>query len=95
MKREEILRTAEKLICGERQAQYGDAAANFGVVAKLWQAYTGLPYSVSDVAMMLALLKVARIAGGYKEDNFVDLAGYAALAGEIAANEQHRKDDDR
>lgn len=37
-----------------------------------------------DVAMMLALLKVARIKTGVKGDSFVDLAGYAACAGEIA-----------
>ena len=35
--------------------------------------------------MMMALLKVARIKGGDKADSFVDLAGYAACAGEIAA----------
>lgn len=37
-----------------------------------------------DVAMMMALLKVARAANGDKPDNFVDLAGYAACGGEIA-----------
>jgi hypothetical protein len=33
---------------------------------------------------MLALLKIARIASGHaKEDNWIDLAGYAACGGEI------------
>ena len=41
-------------------------------------------YSAKDVAMMLALLKVARIKTGVKGDSYVDLAGYAACAGEIA-----------
>lgn len=36
-----------------------------------------------DVAMMMALLKVARIKAGDKADSFIDLAGYAACAGEI------------
>ena len=37
-----------------------------------------------DVAAMLALLKIARIASGHaKADNWVDLAGYAACGGEI------------
>lgn len=44
--------------------------------------------NAKDVATMMGLLKVARIATGYKEDNFVDLAGYAACAGEIAAAER-------
>ena len=37
-----------------------------------------------DVATMMGLLKVARIATGSNPDSFVDLAGYAACAGEIA-----------
>ena len=34
--------------------------------------------------MMMALLKIARIASGNNPDSFVDLAGYAACGGEIA-----------
>lgn len=37
-----------------------------------------------DVAVMMALLKIARIATGKSVDSYVDLAGYAACAGEIA-----------
>ena len=40
-------------------------------------------FKVADVAMMMALLKVARINAGDKADSFIDLAGYAACAGEI------------
>ena len=37
---------------------------------------------------MLALLKTGRIASGQtKADNYIDLAGYAACAGEIALKE--------
>ncbi len=36
---------------------------------------------------MMALLKMARIATGSSPDSFVDLAGYAACAGEIAIKE--------
>ena len=37
--------------------------------------------------MMMAMVKIARIKSGrYHEDNFIDLAGYAACAGEIASN---------
>ena len=87
MDRAEILKMAMELTIKDRQEQYGDAEENFGVVARLWQVYTGRQYSAKDVAMMLALLKVARIMSGYKADNYVDLAGYAALAGEIATKE--------
>lgn len=40
--------------------------------------------TAKDVAAMMGLLKVARIATGSNPDSFVDLAGYAACAGEIA-----------
>ena len=46
-----------------------------------------------DVAMMMALLKIARIKnGGGSGDSFVDLAGYAACGGEIWAGEKKSKD---
>ena len=45
------------------------------------------PQFSKDVATMMGLLKVARIATGNKADSFVDLAGYAACAGEIATAE--------
>lgn len=41
--------------------------------------------SSKDVAMMMALMKIARIKnGGGTGDSFVDLAGYAACGGEIS-----------
>lgn len=42
-------------------------------------------FTAKDVAMMMALLKVARIRSGKGTlDCYVDLAGYAACAGELA-----------
>ena len=38
-----------------------------------------------DVAMMMVLLKVGRLmTGDYLADNYVDICGYVACAGEIA-----------
>ena len=84
MTRTEILEEARRCVCGEREQEYGKPENNFALVGKLWEAYSGQPFSAKDVAMMLALLKVARIKTGVKGDSFVDLAGYAACAGEIA-----------
>jgi len=36
------------------------------------------------VAMMMALMKIARSTSSPKFDTYVDLAGYAALAGEMS-----------
>jgi putative aminopeptidase FrvX len=55
----------------------------------LYSELLGGKISAVDVAMMMALLKIARIAAGSdKEDSFVDLAGYAACAAEIAEHTQ-------
>lgn len=75
MKRAEILEQARKCVCGEREREYGRPENNFALIGKLWEAYTGMHYSAKDVAMMLALLKVARIKTGVKGDSYVDLAG--------------------
>jgi hypothetical protein len=86
--RGECLLQAHKTINKDRQDQYGNAEDNFGMIAQLWSVYLDGKYPDvfpallgSDVAMMMALLKVARIATGkYNDDNYVDLCGYAALA---------------
>lgn len=91
MTRKEILEKAEECVCGKRQQDYGSPENNFQVIANLWIDYLqgagqAVEISAKDVAMMMALLKIARIAGNHAtEDSFVDLAGYAACGGEIAA----------
>ena len=89
MTRSEILQKAEAIVTGERQKNYGTPEYNFGKIASLWNAYNGDElFDAVDVAMMMALLKIARISTGTQtEDSFVDLAGYAACGGEIASNQ--------
>lgn len=83
-KRAEILHEAEHCICGQREQDYGSPEDNFGIIAKLWSDYTGTFITSLDVAMMMCLLKIARIKnGGGTGDSFVDLCGYAACGGEI------------
>lgn len=87
--RESILETAKRCVCGDREQDYGSPESNFRTIASLWVDYLSakedaLDIRPHDVAAMLALLKIARIATGHaKEDNWVDLAGYAACGGEI------------
>lgn len=90
MTREQILRTAEKCVCGKREQDYGTPESNFGLIARLWEDYLGRVIEITpkDVAMMMSLLKIARIkSGGGTGDSFVDLAGYAACGGELAETE--------
>lgn len=87
MKRTEILEAARVCVCGERERDYGTPEDSFTLISRLWTAYVGIAFTPKDVAMMMALLKVARIRAGNKADSFIDLAGYAACAGEIAGEE--------
>ena len=84
MTRAEILDAAKKCVCGQREQDYGTPESNFQLIANLWRMYLGVDISATDVAMMMALMKIARIKnGGGTGDSFVDLAGYAACGGEI------------
>lgn len=89
--RKSILSDAEKCVCGTREQSYGSPENNFQVIAEFWRVYImakygiDVPFAPDDSGIMLSLLKIARIASGQsKDDNYIDLAGYAACAGEIA-----------
>lgn len=84
MTREQVLERAKACVCGQREQDYGQPEDNFSTIASLWTVYTGCMIDAVDVAMMMSLLKIARVKGGGTEDCFVDLAGYAACGGEIA-----------
>ena len=95
MMREKILEAAKGCVCGQREEDYGAPEDNFKVIAALWEPYirarcvrpgTDVCIEPVDVAMLMALLKIGRIASGTgTADSYVDLAGYAACGGEIAA----------
>ena len=84
MTREKILEEAKKNTTGQRTQDYGTPENNFKVIADLWSVYCGHTFTAHDVAVMMALMKIARIKnGGGTGDSYVDLAGYAACAGEL------------
>ncbi len=83
--RKSILAEAERCVCGRREEDYGSPEDNFYKISKLWNAYLGDNVTDShDVAIMMALLKIARIRTGRRtEDSYVDACGYLACGGEI------------
>lgn len=91
MNRTECFEEARKLVCFDRASTYGDARLSFDRIADLWSAIgiqrDGELILGSDVALMMVLLKVARQASSPKDDNWVDMAGYAALGAELDADE--------
>ena len=86
MNRAQILDTACGYVTRDRNATHGSPERSFETIAALWSAYAGHRFTATDVAAMMALLKVARIkANPANADNWIDLAGYAACGGEIAS----------
>ena len=91
--RASILDAAKKIVTGDRERQYGKPEDNFAAIAKFWEVYLSkrcvddgceVTISPDDVAMLMALMKVARImTGTFKDDSYVDACGYLACAAEI------------
>ena len=85
MKRSETLKAADQLINGQRQVDYGSPQENFENIAARWsQILGGFEVEAWQVCLMMADLKIARLANGAHEDSFVDACGYLALASELA-----------
>jgi len=92
MTRAETLDRAKQCVCGQRVNEYGSLEDNFQLIADLWSAYKNTEFTATDVAMMMALLKIARIkTGTATEDSFVDLAGYAACGADINNKKEKEK----
>lgn len=85
MKRENILRQAENTVTGDRATTYGPAKDHFQAVAKVWTEILGAQVDADQVPLCMAALKIIRLAEtpGHV-DSWVDLAGYAAIGGEVA-----------
>lgn len=97
--RGEVLGEAMSIINGARQDAYGKPEDNFATIAEFWTTYLQgrrkrIPpdapalshfwISPKDVAIMMTLLKIARIATGTQtRDSFVDAAGYIGIAADM------------
>ena len=85
MKREEFLELVRQTVCDKKIQEYGKVEDNFNVIATFWNNYIGqMRFTERDVAVMMMLVKIARISTGKnKLDNYVDIAGYAACAADF------------
>lgn len=85
-----VLEEAIQIIHGDREKTYGNPAVNLENIAELWMVFLEKKHGVlvallpEDVAMMMVLLKVARLMHSPKHrDSLVDLCGYAGLIDKI------------
>lgn len=75
---ETILEEAQRLVHGDRQADYGHPLDDFSRTAKLWSAILGFPVTAEQVGLCMCAVKISRHCNRPKRDNLTDLAGYAA-----------------
>lgn len=80
---ESILQEAERLINGDRAAQYGDAKENFGDIAKGWSVLFKTHVTAEQVAIAMIWLKMCRFNHKEGRDSIVDIAGYAGCVEKI------------
>jgi hypothetical protein len=92
MKAKDIASSAASLVGGDRKEAYGDVLSGLTRIAIYWNAElaatsnaTPRGLTASDVAKFMVLLKLARTdTGPLRMDNFIDMAGWAAIAGEAS-----------
>ena len=86
--RDNILDIAKEYVTKDRAADHGDMQDNFQRIADYWNTHLGLISYIkdTDVAVMMSLLKVARIHSNTKNpDNWIDACGYLSCGGELAS----------
>lgn len=95
--RSEILEKADQAVSRARNISYGEPQDDFACTAEFWDSYItritqvrGLPLiRPSDISAMMILLKISRLANSPGEmDHWIDIAGYSAIGGEIAGQEE-------
>lgn len=92
--RSSVLDTAKQYVTKDREATHGNMEDNFEAIATLWNQYFDCERSFSpiDVAVMMALLKIARLKSNKDNpDNYIDACGYMACAGELALKKVTKK----
>tara|TARA_R100001594_G_scaffold7561_3_gene20358 strand:+ start:3727 stop:3996 length:270 start_codon:yes stop_codon:yes gene_type:complete len=88
MKSADLLKETIKVISGPREKDYGDKYTNHVNIAELWSSYLNYKISPHDVAICMALVKIARLKNRRTKDCYIDIAGYAAIAAEIEEKEK-------
>jgi len=91
MMRGKILDEAKEIINGDRQDQNGNPEDSFVVIAEFWTSYLDArdyrnrsePISAIEVADLMTLFKLARVALGVQRDSRRDAIGYLALGSDM------------
>lgn len=96
--RVKLLEEATAITSADRNKAYGNPEDNFQNIANSWNAYLTAQgkadtlLSSQDVAYMMILMKVARLATNPDHrDSILDVAGYAACAESCRVNKEQQR----
>ena len=81
MKGAEILTEAHELVTGPRQQAYDHPFNDYGKVARIFHAMTGVNLSIKQAVLFMVAVKLSRLTtnidqGRWHRDTIVDAAGY-------------------
>ena len=86
--KESILQEADRIVNGDRQADYSDPVENFNHIAAIASVILNKELTPEDCAVVLMAVKLARENFKHKRDNLVDLAGYTEILHRIKEAEK-------
>jgi hypothetical protein len=72
-----ILKEADRLTSTDRHQDYGHPRDDFAKTAALFSALTGMEFPVEWVPLFMICVKLSREMHRHKDDNLIDLCGYA------------------
>ena len=78
-KEESILQEAQRIVNGERQADYSDPVKNFEHIARIASAILKKEITSEECCIVMIAVKHAREQYKHKRDNLVDLVGYQEI----------------
>lgn len=88
-RRQQFLRDVDAAINGSREVSHGTPENTFERIALLWTALLSerlnANIKATDVALMMACMKIARLQGNPAHvDSWLDLAGYATAGYDVS-----------
>lgn len=87
---ETALQEAQRLVYGDRGADYGHPLDDCTRTAALWSTILGNPVTAEQAILCMVAVKMSRLCHSYKRDSAVDIAGYAECLVRVADERKRR-----